>query len=123
MPIYGFKCEEHDTYEEVLEATMPLKGSGDRPECSVCGKEMVEDWRPRRKRQTSTSYGSGFVSDALAISPDQTEEHHKLFPGVEVLPDGRIKFDSYKQHDDYLKKTGFQKVPQRIKAKGVCIDK
>lgn len=123
MPIYGFRCEEHDIYGEVLCAALPLRGSDDRPKCPECGKEMAEDWRPRSKRQTSRSYGRGFVSDALAISPDQIEEHYKLFPGVDVLPDGRIKFDNYKQHDNYLTETGFRKIPQRIKAKGVRIDK
>jgi predicted nucleic acid-binding Zn ribbon protein len=125
MPIYGYRCYEHDIYEEVLCAAKdrPLVGSGDCPKCPKCGKEMERDFSSRDGRQTSRSYGSGFVSDALAINPDQTEEHHKLFPGVDVLPDGRIKFNNYKQHDNYLKGTGFRKVPQRIKAKGVRIDK
>jgi hypothetical protein len=60
----------------------------------------------------------------MAISPDQIEEHGKLFPDVKVLPDGCIQFDNYQQHDDYLKKTGFQKLPQKIKGLGsVRIDK
>lgn len=126
MPIYGFQCKEHNIYEEVLCAAkdFPLKGNDDRPKCPKCGKDMVEDWKPRNGRQTSTSYGSGVISDSLAISPDQIEEHHKLFPGVDVLPDGRIKFDNYKQHDNYLKQTGFVKQPQRLKGLGgVRIDK
>ena len=125
MPIYGFRCYEHDIYEEILcgIGDCPVVGSGDCPKCPECDKEMERDFSSRRGRQTSTSYGSGFVSDALAISPDQMEEHGKMFPDVKVLPDGRIVFHSYKQHDNYLKATGFQKVPQRIKAKGVRIDK
>ena len=126
MPIYGFQCKEHNTYEEVLCAAKGRPGTGDDgcPKCPECGKDMVEDWRPRNGRQTSTSYGSGVISDSLAISPDQIEEHHKLFPGVDVLPDGRIKFDNYKQHDNYLKQTGFRKLPQKLKGLGgVRIDK
>lgn len=125
MPIYGYRCYEHDIYEEVLcgMEDRPEVGSGNCPKCPECGKEMEHDFSPRRGRQTSTSYGSGVVSQALAISPEQIEEHSKLFPGVEVLPDGCIRFDSYKQHDEYLKKTGFHKEPQRIKVRGVRIDK
>lgn len=126
MPIYGFRCYEHDVYEEIICAMKdrPEVGSGDCPKCSECGKEMERDFSPRRGRQTSTSYGNGVVSDALAISPDQIEEHGKLFPDITVLSDGRIKFDNYKQHDNYLKETGFVKQPQRLKGLGrVRIDK
>lgn len=123
MPIYGYRCYEHDIYEEVLCAMKdrPEVGGDDCPKCPECGRGMECDFSSGRGRQTSTSYGSGVISDALAINPDQTEEHHKLFPGVEVLPDGRIKFANYKQHDDYLTKTGFRKIPQRIKVKGIRI--
>ena len=126
MPVYGYRCYEHDVCEEVLCAMKdrPEVGSGNCPKCPECGKEMERDFSPRRGRQTSTSYGRGFVSQALAISPDQTEEHHKLFPGVDVLPDGCIKFDNYQQHDKYLKETGFVKQPQKLKGLGrVRIDK
>ena len=126
MPIYGFRCYEHDICEDVLCAMedIPVVGSGDCPKCPKCGKGMERDFSLRRGRQTSTSYGSGVISDSLAISPDQIEEHHKLFPGVDVLPDGRIKFDNYKQHDNYLKQTGFRKLPQKLKGLGgVRIDK
>ena len=54
-----------------------------------------------------------FVSDALAVTPSQIAEHHETFPGVDVLPDGRIHFTSFKQHDDYLKKSGFVKKTQK----------
>lgn len=117
MPIYGFRCYEHNIYEEILCARedCPEVGSGDCPKCPECGKEMGRDFSSRRGRQTSTSYGSGVISQAMAINPDQTEEHNKLFPGVEVLQDGCIRFANYKQHDDYLKKTGFRKLPQKLK--------
>lgn len=126
MPIYGFKCYEHNTCEDVLCGVLeiPIVGSNKCPKCPECGKDMERDFSPGRGGQTSTKYGSGVISQAMAISPDQIEEHNKLFPGVEVLPDGCIKFNSYQQHDKYLKETGFHKLPQRLKGLGsVRIDK
>lgn len=61
------------------------------------------------------------TSSSLAINPCQTKVHRKLFPGIDVLPDGRIRFDSVKKQSDYCKKTGFEKIPQKIKNKGVKI--
>lgn len=58
------------------------------------------------------------ISESLAVSPSQIKEHHEQFPDVDVLPDGRIRFTSYKQHDKYLKKTGFRKISQKLKRLG-----
>lgn len=58
------------------------------------------------------------VSQSLAINPSQIEEHSQAFPDVNVLPDGKIEFNSFKQHDNYLKKTGFVKMPKRNKSLG-----
>ncbi len=126
MPIYGFKCYEHDICDDVLCAMrdIPVTGSDDCPKCPECGKGMERYFGSGGVRQTGTGYGSGFVSDALAISPDQIEEHHELFPSIEVLPDGRPRFHNYKQHDNYLEQTGFRKIPQKLKGLGkVRIDK
>ena len=61
------------------------------------------------------------VSASLAINPCQTRAHKKLFPGVDVLSDGQIRFNSVKQQSDYCDKTGFDKVTQKICQKGVRI--
>ena len=61
------------------------------------------------------------ISASLAINPCQIKAHRKLFPGVNVLPDGQIDFNSVKQQSDYCDKTGFEKMPQKIKNKGVKI--
>ena len=127
MPRYDFGCHECNTHKNNILCVpdgVPVFEDDSCLECPECGKEMERDFSPRRGRQTSTSYGSGVISQAMAISPDQIEEHNKLFPGVEVLPDGCIRFANYKQHDDYLKKTGFHKEPQKLKGLGrVRIDK
>ncbi len=125
MPFYLFRCSEHNTEAEIF-CTMskcPREGMGEYPECPDCGKEMARDFMEERGGKGCKKYGQPFVSQAMAISPDQIEEHGRLFPDVKVQSDGCITFDSVAQHDKYLKATGFHKEPQRIKAKGVRIDK
>lgn len=61
------------------------------------------------------------TSSSLAINPCQKKVHRKLFPGIDVLSDGRIHFDSVKKQSDYCEQTGFEKIPQKIKNKGVKI--
>ncbi|KKM74068.1 hypothetical protein LCGC14_1404060 [marine sediment metagenome] len=127
MPFYDFQCIDCGTRDDILCTVSKCPKDDAGPECSKCGKNMTRDYNQKPKGFSRTgmgSYANGVVSQALAINPEQTEEHHKLFPDVEVLPDGCIKFDSYKQHDKYLKETGFQKLPQKLKGLGaVRIDK
>ncbi len=61
------------------------------------------------------------TSASLAINPCQTRAHKKLFPGVDVLSDGQIRFNSVKQQSDYCEKTGFDKATQKTRQKGVRI--
>ena len=84
--------------------------------CLKCGADMR--WRCGGGiREGDYSH----TSSSLAINPCQMKAHRKLFPGIDVLPDGQIHFDSVKKQSDYLKKTGFVKVPQKIRKKGVKI--
>jgi len=113
MPRYDFKCEHCGTE---LEVVRPMSDS-DKPWKCTCGKYM--------KRLISvpmiggcTEYHRPLVSDSLAVSPDQIEEHKRYFPDVEVTKEGQPVFTNYKQHDSYLKKTGFVKHPQKIKNRG-----
>jgi hypothetical protein len=66
---------------------------------------------------TTGEYGRDLVSNSLAMSPLQIAEHKRMFPDIEVRPDGRPVFKNFKQHDNYLRKTGFKKVRQKTKAK------
>ncbi len=121
MPFYDFECIGCGTKDDVLCTVSKCPEDDAGPECSGCGKCMTRNYNKKPKGLSRTGvgdYAKGVVSDALAINPEQIEEHHRLFPDVDVLSDGRVKFDSYKQHDDYLKKTGFRKKPQKIKLKG-----
>ena len=58
------------------------------------------------------------ISDSLAINPNQIEEHHRQFPGIDVLPDGRPRFTSVKQQSDYIEKCGFHKLCQKNRKLG-----
>lgn len=56
-------------------------------------------------------YSKTIWSDSLAISPTQIEEHKRLFPDIPVDLQGRPGFDNFPDHDKYLEKTGFVKMP------------
>jgi len=58
------------------------------------------------------------ISDSLAINPDQISEHKRLFPNIDVLPDGRPRFTSSKQQERYAERCGFYKKKQKTKPKG-----
>lgn len=85
-------------------------------QCPKCGADMQWDCGGGIRPGDYTH-----ISDSLAINPCQTKTHRKLFPGIGVLPDGRLSFDSPKKQSDYCEKTGFEKMPQKIKNKGVRI--
>jgi len=85
--------------------------------CPNCGSDMYWDCGDIGIREGDYSH----TSASLAINPCQTAAHRKLFPGIDVLPDGQLHFDSVKKQSDYCKKTGFEKMPQKIKKKGTKI--
>jgi len=60
-------------------------------------------------------------SHSMAIHPDQIPEHRKLFPNIEVKPDGVVCFTGVKQQERYVNKCGFDKKMQRNRCKGVRI--
>ena len=72
--------------------------------CQTCG-EQREDFA--HVGSTQQGYRKDVLSDTLGISPSQIPEHKRLFPDVDVLPDGRIRFENHHQRKKYLKATGF----------------
>jgi hypothetical protein len=64
------------------------------------------------------SYSKPIVSDSLAILPEQILEHRKMFPDIEVTSEGQPVFDNFSDHEAYLKKCNFEKVPQKVKKRG-----
>ncbi len=84
----------------------------DDPICSTCGKPMYLVYT---KHSSSSRGDYEHISESLAINPCQEKAHRKLFPDVDVLADGRIRFTSVRSQSKYLQQTGFVKVPQKIR--------
>lgn len=82
--------------------------------CPVCGRDMRWDLPGLGRGRGDYEH----ISDSLAIHPDDIPEHRRLFPNIDVLPDGRPKFTSTKQQEQYANKCGFDKKRQRTKTKG-----
>ena len=114
MDVYTYKCNDCNSVFELVNIE-------DVNELHICPKCRSENTILKRivynKTQFSTKRTGDYshTSESLAISPDQIAEHHEKFPGVDVLPDGRLQFNSFRQHDRYLEKTGFVKVSQKIR--------
>lgn len=59
------------------------------------------------------------TSNSLAIHPDDIAVHRRLYPGIDVTPEGQPKFTSPKQQEDYaLKSAGCYKKRQKRKRHG-----
>ncbi len=85
--------------------------------CPECGNDMRWDLTG------NVSGGSDYehISESLAIHPDQISEHRQKFPGVDIIPDGRLRFTSTRQQERYANKCGFDKKRQRIRKRGIRI--
>ncbi len=110
MAIHNFSCPECGTKIEDTTSKGIHK-------CPECGSDM--NWDCGNVGISEGDYSH--TSASLAINPCQIKAHRKLFPGIDVLPDGQIHFDSPKKQSKYCDQTGFDKVPQKIKRKGVKI--
>lgn len=86
----------------------------DEASCVICGEP---NYLVYTNRGMSTGGDYELISESLAINPVQTKAHRKLFPDVGVLSDGRLKFTSVRSQSKYLQKTGFVKMPQKIRSK------
>lgn len=109
MPIYTFVCSNCNKSEERI---LPMRDS-DKPQFCKCGSEMQRNFQADLFVDGNRDYYRSIVSDSLAVSPEQITEHKQLFPDIQVTPEGQPVFDNFKQHDDYLKATGFRKKQQR----------
>ena len=82
--------------------------------CPDCGAAMRWDLKGIGIAQGDYHH----VSDSLAIHPDQEAEHREMFPDVDVLPDGRLEFNSVKSQERCAAAAGLYKKPKRNRKKG-----
>ncbi len=113
MPTYCFICPECERTEEVV---IGMRDRKDR--VCECGSEMVRDYCAERPNIGDREYRRPIHSDSLAIMPHQVAEHKRKYPNINIDNEGRPIFTSFRQHDQYLKDTGFVKHPQRIRRRG-----
>ncbi len=115
MQFYTFNCPNCNASGEFLRSMKET----DRPlRCGLCGTIMNRNFQADLVNAGNKNYRKPLVSDSLAINPEQIQEHKKLFPDVEVTPQGQPVFNNYQQHQKYLDKTGFVKRRQKIKPRG-----
>ena len=97
----------------------PVNQTPEAPSCK-CGKMMRPDFtRPQENGGLGVAgceTARTFWSQSLAISPEQATEHRRLFPNVEIAPDGQLGFHSHKERERYCEACGFEKKPARIRA-------
>ena len=78
--------------------------------CPACKKPMRWDFGNRK------SGGDYYhVSESLGITPEQTAEHKKHWPNVDVLPGGKLGFRSVKEQQRYANHFGLDKAPGKLK--------
>lgn len=120
MPMYSYICTKCYYLAKIIK---PMTESDKVEVCTLCGYQMRRDFRADLFNTPHGSYGVPIVSDSLAVSIDQIEEHKQMFPDIEVTKEGQPVFRNFKQHEAYLKKTGFVKSPKKKKraAKKVSI--
>ena len=103
MAEHRFVCLEDGT--EVFDTT--IKGIHT---CPKCGADMAMNASVRLVRDGDYHH----TSDSLAIHPDDIPVHRRLYPGIEVTPQGQPQFTSPKQQEAYaLKSAGCYKKEQK----------
>lgn len=84
------------------------------PETFVCcGKKLLPGFKPTGFVSIGSAGDYEHISESLGINPLDIEEHRKNWPNIEALPDGRLKFTSVKQQQEYANHFGLDKAVQR----------
>jgi len=119
MPFFNFRCDVCGAERDVLRVT----GRHQRdPVCVECGGSttMVEELGNDISFTLDPHAGGKFYthefhSDALGIAPSQVAEHRRRFPNIPIDSECRPVFTNFKDHDNYLKATGFTKQKQKVR--------
>lgn len=116
MPRYSYICDSCNTSGEIVR---PMSESSNPLVCENCGAEARRNFQADLPTRSSggREYGRPIISNSLAVSVDQIQEHRRMFPDIPLTKEGQPVFTNYADHDKYLEKTGFIKKPKRIKHK------
>ena len=106
MPLYEYTCEE---CKGVTEVVCSMADAVLGAFCDHCGSDNTT--RIFSFNSGNKDYANPIVSQSLAMHPEQIDEHKRLFPEIKVTDDGCPVFSNYADHEAYLKKTGFTKLP------------
>lgn len=118
MPTYCEKCPKCGHKQEHI---CVIENCDKRVKCDRCGEWMQRDYQAEQVRVGNKEYNKPIHSDSLAIMPSQRKEHEKLFPNIKLDNENRPVFTNFKDHNDYLERTGFIKQRQKIKRKATRI--
>lgn len=107
--VHSFVCNKH--LRDIVVEDTNCKGVH---KCPECGKDMYWDLGGNVSGRGDYEH----ISDSLAIHPDDTNEHHKLFPSVGLTKEGQPIFTSVRQQERYAERCGFHKKRQRLRNLG-----
>lgn len=106
MPLYEFQC---GACGHVTGVIAPMSSVPTTAPCEMgCSLPAA---RIYSFNSGNVDYAVPIVSQSLAMHPEQIDEHKKLFPDIPVTEDGCPVFSNFADHEAYLKKTGFTKLP------------
>lgn len=92
-----------------------MSESEDIVQCDECSRIIQRDFRADLPHAASDRYDNPVISDTMAVSMDQIEEHKRAFPDVKITPEGQPIMENYAQHEAYLEKVGFVKHPGKLR--------
>ncbi len=113
MPMYTYICPKCSPEHGPVTVDKPMTHSDNEEKCGNCWSIMKRDFKADLFHTASDSYQTPLVSDSLAVSIDQIAEHKRECPDIEITKEGQPVFTNFKQHEGYLKKTGFVKSPKK----------
>ena len=110
MPTYEYRCPKCGWSDEIVK---PMSASNSVETCRQCGSPMNRDYGAEGFRTNADSYHRELHSDALAIHPDQVQEHQRLYPDVSLDAACRPVLRNFGQHEKYLEARGIVKPSSR----------
>jgi hypothetical protein len=117
---YCTDCHTNIEREEMIESHFDKDSRGKDilvyNEKCTCGGSITAGFYDGPVRKDKGDYN--FISESLAVPVHQIEEHRKMYPDIDVQPDGCLHFTSVAQQDRYYKKSGFIKQTQKTSRLG-----